>query len=638
MTIDKTAYLGIDVGTQGLSCVLVDSTNPSTVFAVAEGNYDFSSSKEEQQTSGHYEQCPDDWLRALKDALQQLRTENGIILVGGSDDGDVDQNEEEEGSANKKLKTDPSSASPPSPHQIIQLLAVGVAGQMHGEVMLDEDGRALGDTCRLWCDARNQDQADLLMGLFSRTAGTPIKVPKRMTVARYLWSTTHRSSLQEQCRALTTPAGYVVYKLTGGQQHTIGIGEGSGMFPICPNTKTWREDLLRVYDESYSTSSGKSLSQVLPTVLVAGQIAGMTAASSSSSWWLDDLLPAGIPIAPAEGDQPASLVASLMAQRGQISCSFGTSVVANVIGGGGGGASKSTSDDDGVDPPSAVIQTNPSVDHFMTVTGQPTYMVWLRNGTTWLNHLVETQYGNDWETLMPQLLNAPDDCHGLLSLPFLDDEPGLNVNKGGTAMIIGYRGGVAGDEGQGGEDDESGNSDRKATTQNTLVGSTLKASLLATMFNLKLGTAPLLEQLDDKATTSETSSSSDGVVLTGGLAKTPATGQILANVFNKTVHVPEGAVGQEGCSWGAALLAMHAFQQNKAIADSSGGNQQQEEQQLPTNEDFVAFLSGIQTQAPDGYRYEPQATSVEILEGVLQRYEDLLQLQPSLQKIVQKRK
>ena len=153
------------------------------------------------------------------------------------------------------------------------------------------------------------------------------------------------------------------------------------MFPICPKTKTWRHELLSVYDEQYSSSSGhSSLSKVLPTVLVAGQIAGVTASPSSSSWWLDGLLPDGIPISPAEGDQPASLVASLMAERGQISCSFGTSVVANVI---GGGDNESDSDE------TTVIQTNPSVDHFMTVTGQPTYMVWLRNGTTWLNHLVQ---------------------------------------------------------------------------------------------------------------------------------------------------------------------------------------------------------------------------------------------------------
>jgi sugar (pentulose or hexulose) kinase len=608
------AYLGIDLGTQGLSAILVDSSDPLTVIAVGEGPYGMTTSKAEQQQFGHYEQRPGDWLEALKCALQQIRTEHGIVLVAASGNGKGDDDDEEtDESANKKLRTESATIGTTSTPQrrLIELLAIGVAGQMHGEVMLDEKGQVLGDTSRLWCDARNQEQADILMSLFSGVSGSPIKIPKRMTVARYLWSSTHRSSLQEQCRALTTPAGYVVHQLTGGQNHTIGIGEGSGMFPICPRTKNWRHDLLSAFDEQYSTSSGhSSLSKVLPTVLVAGQVAGVTA--SSESWWLNDLLPPGVPIAPAEGDQPASLVAGLMAQRGQITCSFGISVVANVIGGG---------DDSRNSEDTAVVHTTPSVDHFMTVTGQETYMVCLRNGTTWLNHLVETQYGKNWEKLMPQLLSAPDDCDGLLSLPFLDDEPALDVKEGGTAMVIGHRSG-AGNNGGGDEDSSDG---KKLEMQNTLIGSTLKSSLLATMFNLKLGTSPLLEQLSNKK---GALSISEGVVLTGGLTKTPETGQILANVFNTTVRVPKGVVGQEGCSWGAALLAMYTHDQSKRGHDHH----------IYSNEDFVSFLARIEDLALDQYHYKPQPNSVQTLESVLKRYEDLLKLQPSLQKVVQKSK
>lgn len=38
---------------------------------------------------------------------------------------------------------------------------------------------------------------------------------------------------------------------------------------------------------------------------------------------------------------------------------------------------------------------------------------------------------------MPQLLAAPDDSGGLLALPFMYDEPGLGVSRGGTACVIG---------------------------------------------------------------------------------------------------------------------------------------------------------------------------------------------------------
>ena len=40
---------------------------------------------------------------------------------------------------------------------------------------------------------------------------------------------------------------------------------------------------------------------------------------------------------------------------------------------------------------------------------------------------------------MPLVLAAPDDCGGLLALPFLDDEPGVGVQRGGTALVVGLQ-------------------------------------------------------------------------------------------------------------------------------------------------------------------------------------------------------
>ena len=84
-----------------------------------------------------------------------------------------------------------------------------------------------------------------------------------------------------------------------------------------------------------------------------------------------------------------------------------------------------------------------AVDHFCAPDGKPINMVWLRNGTTFMNSVVEMfgeALGGDrsagFGAVMPKVLEADADCGGLLALPFMDDEPGLNVSRGGTALIV----------------------------------------------------------------------------------------------------------------------------------------------------------------------------------------------------------
>ncbi len=105
-------YLGIDVGTQGLSVVLTD--RELNLVGTGEADYGMRSGL----SDGCYEQCPADWEQALVAAMQNLRDQ---LPVGDRQFG---------------------------------AQAIGVAGQMHGEVHLDESGAALGPA-RLWCDSRN---------------------------------------------------------------------------------------------------------------------------------------------------------------------------------------------------------------------------------------------------------------------------------------------------------------------------------------------------------------------------------------------------------------------------------------------------------------------------------------------------
>ena len=444
----KKGFLGIDAGTQGLSVIFTNED--LEVIATGDGGYEMIPGLDE----GCYEQLPADWDAALTTAMSDLRA---------------------------KLDSE------------IEVLGIGISGQMHGEVLADADGNSLG-AARLWCDSRNEAEGDEL------TAAFGVKMPKRITAARWLWTIRNRNDLATLAQHITTPAGWIAFRLTG--QWKLGIGDASGMFPIDQSTLDYDQDLLSKFDEI--AKGPVSLKSLLPEVAKAGEDGGTLNETGAELLGL----PVGVPLAPAEGDQPAALAGSLIGDAGMVSCSFGTSVCANSVG------------------DRAFSGVSKAVDHFCAPDGKPINMVLLRNGTTYMNSIVEMfgqVSGGDksgaFAATMPKVLEASADCGGLLALPFMDDEPGLGISHGGTALIVGF------------------NSD------NATPGNAVKAALLSTMFNLKLGS----EVLDGQGYPRTE------LVLSGGLTKTPELGEVLANVFDTKVTLLESA--EEGCAWGAALMA-----------------------------------------------------------------------------------
>lgn len=498
-------FLGIDAGTQGLSVVFTDEQ--LQVLATGDGSYEMVTGLEE----GCYEQRPEDWESALSAAMADLRAKlNG---------------------------------------QEIDVLGIGVSGQMHGEVLADATGQSVG-SARLWCDIRNEAEGAELTERFG------VKVPKRMTVARWLWTIRNDPEKAQRAARMTTPSGWLAYRLTG--EWVLGVGDASGMFPIDQGTMNYDERFLDSFDELVSEEV-TSIRNLLPEVRCAGQDGGRL-----NQFGAEILgLPEGTPVAPAEGDQPASLAGSLIGEAGMVSASFGTSVCANSV---GDRAFKGVSD---------------AVDHFCAPDGKPINMVWLRNGTIFMNTVVEMlgSVAGDRESsfaqLMPLMVEADDDCGGLLALPFMDDEPGLGVQRGGTALMIGLNGNSA------------------------TPGNAVKAALLATMFNLRLGSELLDEQGYPRTE----------IILAGGVTKTPEAGQLLANVFNTKVSLLQSA--EEGTAWGAALMACFRRQ-----VDQGGSGIWSEFLQEWKSENAVSF--------------EPGSEAVALYEQIYAKYKALLAVQPTL--------
>jgi xylulokinase len=191
--------------------------------------------------------------------------------------------------------------------------------------------------------------------------------------------------------------------------------------------------------------------------------------------------------------------------------------------------------------------------------------------------------------LMPALLVAAPDCGGLLALPFMDDEPGLLVETGpSTACLLGW------------------------TTQNATPGNVCKAALLATIFNLKAGVKILVDQ--GVAHLEE-------IVLSGGLTKTPGTGQIVADIFGCPVRLL--AAADEGSSWGAAVMAAYRYQQQQHELYYQG-NRTSGRQSWPD------FLQRHATQRPANETFTPKPYAVQAYAKVYSKYQRLRALESAL--------
>ena len=112
-------FLGMDVGTGGTRAVVVDETGKLVSGASSEH------AAFRTPHPGWAEQDPEDWWRAAQDAIRKAL-------------------------AAARSRTAPAS-----------IAALGLTGQMHGAVMLDENGQVLRPSL-IWCDTRTQPECDWL--------------------------------------------------------------------------------------------------------------------------------------------------------------------------------------------------------------------------------------------------------------------------------------------------------------------------------------------------------------------------------------------------------------------------------------------------------------------------------------------
>ena len=263
-------FLGIDVGTGGTRAILIDR-NGLVVASHASEHEEISSPE-----IGWAEQRPEDWWRAAQEAIR------GAILASGQ----------------------PASA----------IEAVGLTGQMHGAVMLDEHGAVLRPAL-IWCDQRTQPQCDWLTETIGFTRLIELVANPALpnfTLTKLLWVRDHEPETFAKIRHVLCPKDYVRFRLTG--EYAMDMQEASGTLLLDVAHRRWSEEMAE--------AAGIPLTW-LPRLFEGPEICAHINTDGANATGLAE----GTPVAAGSGDQGAGAVGMGILKPGSVSATIGTSGV-----------------------------------------------------------------------------------------------------------------------------------------------------------------------------------------------------------------------------------------------------------------------------------------------------------------------
>jgi xylulokinase len=257
-------FLGLDLGTSGLKALLVDGEQR----AVAEATAPLDVSRPHP---GWSEQDPGDWIAAAEAALSELSGKADLSRVAG----------------------------------------IGLSGQMHGAVCLDE-GHAVLRPAILWNDTRAHVEAAELDAIpdFRQVSGN-IVFPG-FTAPKLVWMARNEPELFARVALVLLPKDYLRLWLTGEAVSEPSDASGTSWFDV--GARRWSDVLL--------SASGVPAT-AMPRVVEGSEVAGTLRDALAARFGL----PAGTPVAAGGGDNAAAAVGMGIVEPGQAFLSLGTSGV-----------------------------------------------------------------------------------------------------------------------------------------------------------------------------------------------------------------------------------------------------------------------------------------------------------------------
>ena len=369
------AYMmGIDVGTTGTRAVIVRPDGH--VVGAATGDHQ----PMRMPKPGWAEQDPADWWEA---AIQAVRAALEAASLKGED-----------------------------------IAAVGLSGQMHGVVLLDQ-AHAVLRPALIWCDQRSQAQCDWitsqvgserLIQLVSNPALTGFSAPK------LLWVRDHEPEIFARAAKFLLPKDYVRFRLTG--EFATDVSDASGTLLFDVTNRRWSQEMVGALD-----LDAKLLPRAYESPEITGQITRETAVVTG--------LKAGTPVVGGGGDQASSAVGNGIVLPGLTSATLGTS-----------GVIFTHTELPKLDPLGRIhtfCHAVPGKWHVMGVTqGAGLSLRWFREQFGASEAWLARQTGVDpYELIIEQAAKIPPGSQGLLWLPYLMGERTPHLDARARGMWFG---------------------------------------------------------------------------------------------------------------------------------------------------------------------------------------------------------
>ncbi len=420
-----STVLGVDIGTQSVKAVIYDADLKDCIATAS------APLKLEQSSDGSASQRAGWWILALQQAVSKL-------------------------DRNVRLRVS----------------AIGVSGQQHGFVPIDESGKVLAPV-KLWCDTSTTAECDAIMAEFGgveacmEEVGNPI-LPG-YTASKVRWFRDAHPDLYAKMSSILLPHDYVNFYLTGELCMEAGDASGTGFLDI--RKREWSTKMLGAIDSS------RDLRECLPEVELRNVAIGALLPRVAG----DLGLPAGVPVSIGGGDNMMAAIGTGNVDRGVVTMSLGTSGTVY------GFANE------------AIIDPNGEFAAFCSSTGGWLPLVCTMNCTV-ATDLLRDLFKLDLAEFEAHLSMAKPGAQGLLSVPFFTGErtPNLPAAK---ACFFGM------------------------DSENTRSENLLRSGVEGVTFGLRYG----LDRLAARGVEAEK------IILSGGGANSPAWRQLVADVCNLPV-------------------------------------------------------------------------------------------------------
>ncbi len=253
-------YIGIDLGTSSVKVLLTDEKGVILKTATREYPLIFPS-------DGWSEQNPEDWWTGTLSAMEEICGGIDASLIKG----------------------------------------IGVAGQMHGLVILDENDRVIRPAI-LWNDGRTEKQVEYLNNVIGKdklSRYTANIAFAGFTAPKILWIKENEPENFSKIRKIMLPKDYINYMLTG--VHATDFSDASGMLLLNVKNRCWSDEMLSICSIT---------KDMMPLLFESSEVIGTVKESFAYG---------GAKVVAGAGDNAAAAVGTGTVGNGKCNISIGTS-------------------------------------------------------------------------------------------------------------------------------------------------------------------------------------------------------------------------------------------------------------------------------------------------------------------------